>query len=141
MSDIATRQRGPARRLLIVGDPALSRGLMKMVLSRLDYVVTCVATGGGGDGAAATRFALVMVALHLPDSPGLDLRPPAARARGRPSTPILLFGDAWDQDAVLQAAGGRASTATCRSRSRSPPGRLDPRPDPPPSPRPRRSPA
>jgi CheY-like chemotaxis protein len=35
---------GP-RRLLIVGDVALSRSLMRMVLTRLGYSVTCLASG------------------------------------------------------------------------------------------------
>lgn len=92
-----------SRRLLIVGDPALSRGLMAMVLSRLDYSVTCV---GGGQEAlqalARARFALALVALHLPDLPGLTL---ARRLRASPgpvgAMPILLFGDAWDPERAL----------------------------------------
>ena len=91
-----------ARRILIVGDPALSRTLMKMVLARLDYVVTCtVSAREAGEALAHTRFALVLVALQLPDMPGLTF---ARRLRGNDAamTPILLFGDAWDQDAVLQ---------------------------------------
>jgi CheY-like chemotaxis protein len=92
------------RRLLIVGDPALSRGLMRMVLSRLDYVVTCVGSAQEAQTALAhTRFALALIALQLPDVPGLTL---ARRLRGWPepvgSMPILLFGDAWDAERILE---------------------------------------
>ena len=101
MSD-HSRQGNAVRRILIVGDPALSRSLMKMVLGGLDYVVTCAATAAEATAALRrTRFALIMVALQLPDTPGVAyarrLREDEAR-----TTPILLFGDAWDQDAVLQ---------------------------------------
>lgn len=93
----------PPRRLLIVGDVALSRSLMRMVLTRLGYVVTCVATGQEAVVALGhTRFAVALVALHLPDVPGLTL---ARRLRAGPeptaSMPILLFGDAWDRESVL----------------------------------------
>jgi CheY-like chemotaxis protein/HPt (histidine-containing phosphotransfer) domain-containing protein len=93
------------RRLLIVGDPALSRGLMKMVLSRLGYVVTCVVTGHEALAAFThTQFALALVAVHLPDQPGLSL---ARRLRGAPgpvgAMPIILFGDAWDSEPVLRS--------------------------------------
>lgn len=93
---------GPQRRcLLIVGDPALSRGLMRMVLSRLGYVVSVV--GSGTEALmmrAHTRFALALVASRLPDMAGVAL----ARHLGAPVTsppvPVLLFGDAIDQGAV-----------------------------------------
>ena len=101
MSDYS-RRGNAARRILIVGDPALSRSLMKMVLGGLDYVVTCAASAAEAATALRrTRFALIMVALHLPDSPGVAY---ARRLREREAaaTPILVFGDAWDQDAVLQ---------------------------------------
>jgi CheY-like chemotaxis protein len=93
----------PSRRLLIVGDMALSRGLMRMVLSRLGYVVTCVASGQEALASLAhTPFALVLIALQLPDLPGLTL---ARRLRAAPgpvgSMPILLFGDAWDPERML----------------------------------------
>lgn len=94
---------GP-RRVMIVGDVALSRTLMKMVLTRLGYVVTCVASGGEALTALShTRFALSLIALHLPDLPGMAL---AHRLRDTPgpvgTMPIVLFGDAWDQEAVLE---------------------------------------
>jgi CheY-like chemotaxis protein len=93
----------PSRRLLIVGDMALSRGLMRMVLSRLGYVVTCVASGQEALASLAhTPYALVLVALQLPDLPGLTL---ARRLRATPgsvgSMPILLFGDAWDPERMV----------------------------------------
>ena len=93
----------PSRRLLIVGDMALSRGLMRMVLSRLGYVVTCVASGQEALASLAhTPFALVLIALQLPDLPGLTL---ARRLRAMPGpmgpVPILLFGDAWDPERML----------------------------------------
>lgn len=95
----------PRRRLLIVGDVALSRSLMRMVLSRLGYVVTCVASGQEAMVALGhTRFALALIALHLPDFPGLTL---ARRLRALPgpegSMPILLFGDAWDRERILES--------------------------------------
>lgn len=93
-----------ARRILIVGDLPLSRGLMKLVLSRLDYVVTCVGSAGEAANALAhTRFALALLALSIPDIPGMALARRIAGAspeRGR--MPILLFGDAWDQEAVMR---------------------------------------
>jgi CheY-like chemotaxis protein len=94
----------PPRRLLIVGDVALSRSLMKMVLTRLGYVVTCLASGQEALVALGhTRFALALIALHLPDLPGLTL---ARRLRAMPEPvgvmPILLFGDAWDRESILE---------------------------------------
>lgn len=93
------------RRLLIVGDVALSRGLMRMVLSRLGYVVTCVASGQEAvAGLQHTRFALALIALQLPDLPGFTL---ARRLRATPGPiggmPILLFGSAWDQERIHQS--------------------------------------
>ena len=93
------------RRLLIVGDPALSRGLMKMVLSRLGYVVTCVVTGQESLMALShSSFALALIALHLPDLPGLTL---ARRLRQAPAPvgtmPIIMFGDAWDPERILDS--------------------------------------
>lgn len=103
---------GAARRILIVGDPALSRGLIRMVLGRLGYVVSCVADQREAAVALAhTRFALVMVALRLPDGPGpafaKRLRQEAAGVAGAgpaagPAPSLLLFGDAWDREALLQ---------------------------------------
>lgn len=92
------------RRLLIVGDLALSRLLIRMVLTRLGYTVTCVASGQDALGTLShTRFAFALIALHLPDLPGLAL---ARRLRDTPgpvgTMPIMMFGDAWDQAAVLE---------------------------------------
>ena len=93
------------RRLLIVGDPALSRGLMKMVLSRLGYVVTCAVTGQESLMALShSSFALALIALHLPDLQGLTL---ARRLRQAPAPvgtmPIIMFGDAWDPERILDS--------------------------------------
>lgn len=90
------------RHLLIVGDPALSRGLMNMVLSRLGYVVTWVATAKETAAAISHgRFALALIALHLPDLPGLTL---ARRIRDSTSSPtvmpIIVFGEAWDHERI-----------------------------------------
>ena len=92
------------RRLLIVGDLALSRGLMQMVLTRLGYTVSCVGSAQEARNTLTqTRFALLLVALQLPDVPGLTL---ARRLRSLPgptrTVPIVLFGDAWDQDRILE---------------------------------------
>jgi CheY-like chemotaxis protein len=104
MSDLARRM-SAARRVLIVGDPALSRSLMRMVLGRLDYVVTCAASAREAHAALAhTRFALALVALHLPDMSGLAFARALREADPEGTTPILLFGDAWDQEAVQQEA-------------------------------------
>lgn len=92
-----------ARGILIVGDLPLSRGLMKMVLSKLDYVVFCVATAREASAAiAATPFALALVALRLPDMPGIAF---ARRLGGRAvaeRVPVLLFGDSRDPETVLR---------------------------------------
>src|SRR4051812_35130821 len=121
------------RRLLIVGDPALSRGLMKMVLSRLGYVVTCVVTGQESVMALThSRFALALIALQLPDLPGLTL---ARRLRHAPpptgSMPIILFGDAWDPDRILEGCR-EARLEGYLPKPISIARLLDPRPPPPP---------
>jgi CheY-like chemotaxis protein len=97
-------QRIATRRLLIVGGPALSRGLMKMVLSRLGYVVTCMASAQDSVVFLShSSFALALIALHLPDMPGLTL---ARRLRQAPAPlgtmPIIMFGDAWDPERILE---------------------------------------
>lgn len=99
-----------AGRVLIVGDPALSRGLMRMVLSRLGYVVVCVAGAAEARAALAhAPFALALVALRLPDAAGpafgRGLRQAVPAGGGVPAPRVLLFGDAWDQDAVLRECG------------------------------------
>lgn len=76
---------------------------MHMVLTRLGYVVTCTANAQEAAVAVGhTRFALALIALHLPDTPGLAL---ARRLREAPeplgSMPILIFGDAWDREGIL----------------------------------------
>lgn len=91
------------RRLLIVGDPALSRGLMRMVLSRLGYVVSVV--GSGTEALvmrAHTRFALALVAARLPDMPGVALARHLAEAAPAVAVPVLMFGDALDRPSVLR---------------------------------------
>lgn len=93
-----------SRRLLIVGDPASRHGMMELVLSRLGYALTCVATGQEALAAMAnTSFALVLLALQLPDLAGLTL---ARRLRATPgpvgSMPILLFGDAADPERIWE---------------------------------------
>lgn len=92
----------PARRILIVGDLPLSRGLMKLVLSRLDYIVTCVGTAReAGSALAHAEFALILLALNIPDMPGINLaRRVVAAARKGVRLPIIVFGDAWDHEAV-----------------------------------------
>lgn len=92
-------------RLLIVGDLALSRGLMRMVLTRLGYMVSCVGSAQEASSLVGqTRYALLMIALQLPDLPGLTL---ARRLRGQPgatsTVPIILFGDALDQEKMLES--------------------------------------
>lgn len=90
------------RRILIVGDPAVGRGLMKLVLDRLGYVVSCTASAGDALVAVGhTRFALIIVALKLPDLPGLALARRLRAANGPAAgVPLLLFGDAWDRAAL-----------------------------------------
>ena len=93
------------RRLLIVGDPALSRGLMRMVLTRLGYVVTCVASGQEALTVLShSQFALALVAVHLPDLAGLTFARRLRQARGTiGAMPIIMFGDAWDPEPILAA--------------------------------------
>lgn len=97
-----------ARRILIVGDLPLSRGLMKLVLSRLDYIVTCVATAGEAASVLShTDFAAVLLALNIPDMPGISLarRISTSGPEGE-RLPIILFGDAWDHDAIQRECRG-----------------------------------
>ncbi|MFO1037676.1 MAG: response regulator [Geminicoccaceae bacterium] len=90
-------------RVLVVGDPALSRGLIRLVLSRLDYDVTCVAGVREALAAmAADHYALAVIALQLPDGAGLNLGR-RLKALGGPAGPIpvLLFGDTDDEERLL----------------------------------------
>jgi DNA-binding response OmpR family regulator len=77
---------------------------MKLVLSRLDYVVICVGTGREATTALAhTRFALAVLALSIPDTSGIGLARRILSGAGPANRmPILVFGDAWDQEAVLR---------------------------------------
>lgn len=91
------------RRLLIAGDPALSRGLMRMVLSRLGYVVSVVASGTEAlTMRLHTRFALALVAARLPDMPGLALARHLGEAAPGLAMPVLMFGDAFDRPCALR---------------------------------------
>ena len=69
---------------------------------------------------AHSSFALALIALHLPDLPGLTL---ARRLRQAPAPvgamPIIMFGDAWDPERILDGCREAGSPATCPSRSRS----------------------
>jgi DNA-binding response OmpR family regulator len=94
------------RRVLVVGDLALSRGLIRMVLSRLGYEVSCV--GSARECGLALRhggYALALIALQLDDLPGLTLaRRLRAGVQPLATMPILLFGIAWDQEGIVRAA-------------------------------------
>ena len=85
-------------RVLIVGDPVLTRGLLRAVLTRVGYSVAAANTGSEAVALFAhSAFSLVMVAARLPDMAGLML---ARRIRGLEGVMIpriLLFGDAWDR--------------------------------------------
>lgn len=77
---------------------------MKLVLSRLDYVVTCVGTAREAASALShTNFALALLALNIPDMPGIGLaRRIAAAGSDQGRLPMMIFGDAWDQEAILR---------------------------------------
>jgi len=82
--------------ILIVGDPALSRGLMRTVLERLGHAVTYLGQGDEAQAAMADgRYDLVLVARLLGDGPGAGfvraLR--AADSRHR-RVRVIMFGDA-----------------------------------------------
>lgn len=101
------------RQILIVGDPMLSRGLMRTVLTRLNYGVICVAGAVEGVQTLAERHVdLALVALRLGDRPGIDLVGEIRRLRGiHRNLPIIMFGDAWDHEAVrrdCRRAGAQA---------------------------------
>jgi two-component system sensor histidine kinase RpfC len=94
-----------SKRLLIVGDPALSRNLMQLVLNRLHYQVDCTLDVADTLARLAdSRYDLVFIALSLPGGSGLDLARRLRREfRTLRQVPILLFGDAWDEAAVRRA--------------------------------------
>jgi CheY-like chemotaxis protein len=104
---------GGNRRVLIVGDPPLGRGMLRTMLSRLDYAVVWAPTARDADMTlSGGQFLLVLVALQLPDIPGLALARRLAESRGRRGCPpIIVFGGAWDMGAVrreCQQAGVEA---------------------------------
>lgn len=94
-----------SKRLLIVGDPALSRNLMQLVLNRLHYQVDCTLDVEDTLARLAdARYDLIFIALSLPTASGLDLARRLRREfRALRQVPILLFGDAWDEAAVRRA--------------------------------------
>lgn len=90
----------PGRHVLIVGDPALGRGLLEMVLTRLGYHVVWLATGREAVMTAQSRpIAAILIALTLPDLSGMATAR-RLRAGGSlwASVPLILFGDAFDPD-------------------------------------------
>jgi DNA-binding response OmpR family regulator len=91
-----------ARRLLIVGEPGPGRDLVRTVLGRLDYLVTCVARGDAALQAGLRgRFALALVALKLPDMPAFALvRRLRQREDRAPRPALVMFGDAADPEAM-----------------------------------------
>lgn len=99
-----TRQASLARRVLIVGDPALGRGLLRTMLTRLDYTVAWAGAARECERLMAQHaFRLALVALQLPDAPGLALARRLAERRERLGGPaIVLFGEAWDDFAIRQ---------------------------------------
>ncbi|GBD42654.1 Sensory/regulatory protein RpfC [bacterium HR40] len=94
-----------AKRLLIVGDPALSRNLMELVLNRLRYRVDCTLDVDDTRAMlAANRYDLIFVALQLPGGSGLEFAKRLRRElRPLRQVPIVVFGDAWDEAAVRRA--------------------------------------
>ncbi len=97
--------RDDGKTLLIVGDPALSRSLMELVLRKLRYAVCCASTAAEAKRAIAHgRFSLVLIALNLPDGSGIELGAwLREQARCLDGVPVLIFGDAWDETAVRSA--------------------------------------
>lgn len=80
--------------VLIVGDAPLGRGLLTLVLTRLGYVTSWVASAQEAlDACGGTDFAIVLAALELPDAPGLALAR-RLRATVRPQGAIVMFGHA-----------------------------------------------
>jgi CheY-like chemotaxis protein/HPt (histidine-containing phosphotransfer) domain-containing protein len=100
----AARSPSLARRVLIVGDPPLGRGLLRTMLTRLDYAVAWAGEARECERMMAQHaFRLALVALQLPDAPGLMLARRLVERRERLGGPaIVLFGEAWDDSAVRQ---------------------------------------
>ncbi len=86
-----------ATSVLIVGDPALSRSLMRLVLDRLDYAVCCVATAREAREMVRLRsFSYALVAAQLPDGCGLAL---ARELREQvPGLQAAVFGEAAEEE-------------------------------------------
>ncbi len=86
-----------ATSVLIVGDPALSRSLMRLVLDRLDYAVCCVATAREARETVRLRsFSYALVAAQLPDGCGLAL---ARELRDLvPGLQAAVFGEAEEEE-------------------------------------------
>ncbi len=93
-----------SRRLIIVGDVQLSRGLMMTVLVKLGYDVATAATAAEALTLLSRRsYALCFVALDLEDGSGLALAETIRKARDIPrALPVVIFGDAWDREAVIR---------------------------------------
>jgi DNA-binding response OmpR family regulator len=90
---LATNVRWPTNRILIVGDAALGRGLIRMVLTKLGYPVTTAATGRqAADLLRHSRFGLLLVAAWLPDSSGATfIRRLRQEAGSSPLPPCVMF--------------------------------------------------
>lgn len=73
---------------------------MRMVLTRLDYIVYCV--GSASEAAVAlshNQFSLALIASRLKDGSGLSLSK-KLRDRAQKPLPIILFGHSWDAAAM-----------------------------------------
>lgn len=92
------------RRVLVVGDPPLGRGLLRTMLTRADYLVAWSPSAAEANVRLAQRsFGLALIALRLPDLPGMALARRLAEQREREGGPaVVLFGDAWDAKAVRE---------------------------------------
>ena len=100
-------------RVLVVGDGALSRQLLALVLGRLGYAVSCATSASEAWPALAQRsYALALIALRLPEGTGSALTRRIRAAGPQLATmPVLVFGDSTDPAQVAaecQAAGADA---------------------------------